>query len=212
MNCAEFETVLCDYMDGVLSAAAREQAEWHISACPACAELARDAAAATAFLERVPDVEVPQELLTRILFHAPRTAPEPERHSRWSPKRWFAGWLQPLLQPRFAMGMAMTILSFSLLGRVAGLPQRQLTADDLQPARIVLAIEDKLVRAWDRAVKYYENLRLVYQIQAQLEEWSAREEEDRRARAAGAPITPSAGNAGGQEDQKGQATEGREVQ
>jgi hypothetical protein len=191
MNCAQFETVLCEYLDGMLNAEQRSRVEQHMSVCACCAELARDAAAAAAFLDGVADVEPPEELLTKILFHAPRP-PAVGEGRRWSPKKWLGAWLTSLLQPRFAMGMAMTILSFSLVGRVIGLPQRQLTAEDIHPARIVLAIEEKLQRAWDRAVKYYENLRLVYQIQAQLEQWSVQEEEDRRSRAAGSPITPSA--------------------
>lgn len=208
MNCAQLETVLCEYLDGVLNAEQRARAEEHLAACASCAALARDAAAAAEFLDRVPGVEPPPELLTKILFHAPR-APAVGGRRRWSPRNWLGGWLTPLLQPRLAMGMAMTILSFSLVGRIIGLPQRQLTAEDIHPAKIILAIEEKLQRGWDRAVKYYENLRLVYQIQAQLEQWSLQEEEDRRARAAGSPITP-AGSA--EQPARGQSSDGRKQQ
>ncbi len=45
--------------------------ERHLAECPACAELARDSAAAVAFMERAAEVEPPPELMTRILFDAP---------------------------------------------------------------------------------------------------------------------------------------------
>jgi hypothetical protein len=47
-----------------------------------------------------------------------------------------------------------------------------------------------LHRSWDRAVKYYQNLRLVYEIQSRLQEWSAEEELDRKANVGGL-IEPS---------------------
>ena len=74
----------------------------------------------------------------------------------------------------------MTILSFSMVGRLLGLQERQLTMADLEPAKVVATLDLKVHRAYDRAVKYYENVRLVYVIQSQLREWSAQEEEDRR--------------------------------
>ena len=42
MNCADIEILICDYVDGTLNAAQRADVERHLSACPACAELARD--------------------------------------------------------------------------------------------------------------------------------------------------------------------------
>ena len=71
MNCAEIEILICDYVDGTLPAAQRAEVERHLADCPACAELARDSAAAVAFMERAADVEPPPELVTRILFDAP---------------------------------------------------------------------------------------------------------------------------------------------
>ena len=71
MNCAELEILICDYVDGTLAGGQKAEVESHLEACPACAELARDSAAAVAFMERAADVEPPPELITRILFDAP---------------------------------------------------------------------------------------------------------------------------------------------
>ena len=71
MNCAEIEILICDYVDGTLAADQKAEVERHLAECPACAELARDSAAAVAFIERAAEVEPPPELITRILFDAP---------------------------------------------------------------------------------------------------------------------------------------------
>jgi len=71
MTCADFEILLCDYVDGTLDAARRSELEAHQRECSVCAELARDVAGAVAFLERVPEVEPPPELLAKIAFQIP---------------------------------------------------------------------------------------------------------------------------------------------
>ena len=57
MNCAEIEILICDYVDGTLSADRKSEVERHCAECPACAELARDSAAAVAFMSRVAEAE-----------------------------------------------------------------------------------------------------------------------------------------------------------
>ena len=140
MNCAELEELICDYADGTLTAARKAEVERHLEACPACAELARDSAAAVAFMERAADVEPPPELITRILFDAPwaRKAPAKDRG-------WLAKLCAPLVQPRFVMGMAMTILSFSILSRFV--PMQQLKAADLRPSEVWASLDDRAQRA-----------------------------------------------------------------
>src|SRR5690348_16389167 len=126
MNCADFEILLADYIDGTLSSPERAQIEQHVSSCSGCRELLRDASGAVAFLSRVGEVAPPPELVTRIAFQAPARRPrEPfERQSVLS--RLATKWLQPILQPRLAMGMAMTILSFAMLERCTGVHVQQI--------------------------------------------------------------------------------------
>jgi hypothetical protein len=176
MNCAELENLICDYVDGTLAAADKAAVERHLAVCPACAELARDSAAAVAFMGRAADVEPPPELITRILFNAPWTTPK--RPAGAGVRSWFGGVFHAVLQPRFAMGMAMTILSFSMLFRYV--PMKQLQPADLQPAKVWAALEDRSYRAWVRTVKFYENLKVVYQIQTTLREWQQQQEEEQR--------------------------------
>jgi Putative zinc-finger len=173
MNCAELEELICDYADGTLTAARKAEVERHLEACPACAELARDSAAAVAFMERAADVEPPPELITRILFDAPWTRKAPAKGRGWLINK-LSKLIAPVMQPRFAMGMAMTILSFSILSRFV--PIQQLKATDLRPAEVWASLDDRAHRAWARSMKYYENLKVVYQIQTLLRDWQQQAE------------------------------------
>src|SRR5690349_23854075 len=124
MTCAEIEILICDYVDGALPAAQRAVVERHLATCRECAELAHDSAAALAFIESAADVEPPPELITRILYDAPWS--KAKRKSRIP--EWAGSLLGPILHPKFAMGMAMTILSLSMLARFV--PVRQLRPAD----------------------------------------------------------------------------------
>ncbi len=174
MKCVDLEALLCDYVDGTLTPAERATVELHLGQCPACRQLAADAAEAVQFIERAAVVEPPPALVNKILFDARQMglAAQPR-----GARRGFFRFFEPLLQPRFAMGMAMTILSFSMLGRFSGIQVRQLRAADLEPAKVWATLEDKAHRAWERTQKYYESLRLVYEIQQTLNEWNQPAEE-----------------------------------
>jgi len=169
MTCADFEILLCDYLDGTLPELRRRELEEHMAACAACAEMAREVNASLAFIEKAAVAEPPAELLTRILHDVPGVVAGTRRpwHGRLF-GRW-AGWL---LQPRYVMGMAMTVLSFSMIAKFAGIEPRQLRPSDLDPVKIWSAADDRVHRAWDRGVKYYDNLKVVIEIQSRLREWT----------------------------------------
>jgi anti-sigma factor RsiW len=176
MNCADIEILLADYLDGTLAADRKTVIESHLSTCEACEELARDAAGAVAFMERASAVTAPPELVTRILFEITsgpsRAAVKPSWLRRIFGNRLGGKFMEPVLQPRYAMGMAMTLLSFAMLGRFAGIEVRHLTPSDLDPVKIWTAAEDRATRTWQRGVKYYESLRLVYEVESRVKEWS----------------------------------------
>jgi hypothetical protein len=127
--------------------------EAHRNECAACAELALDASGAVAFIGRAAMVDPPPAMVNRILFEvtsgASRSVIKPSWIERLLGRR--AGFI---LQPRFAMGMAMAVISLAMVGRFWN------------------AAESGIERSWDRAAKGYENLQLVYQVQTQLEEWA----------------------------------------
>jgi hypothetical protein len=69
-----------------------------------------------------------------------------------------------------------------MLARLAGIEPQQLKPSDLHPAAVWTALDNKVHRTWERAVKYYENLRLVYEVQTRLQAWTEQEEQDRKSR------------------------------
>lgn len=171
MTCADVEILLAEYVDGTLRAEQKSAVEEHLVICPECAELARDGAAAVAFMERTATVDAPPELVTRILYEITDGPSRAQCKPSWT-RRVFGKWLDPVFQPRYAMGMAMTILFFAMLGHFSGIEVRQLHPSDLDPVKVWMSAEDRVQRGWERTVKYYENLRVVYEIQTQLKEWA----------------------------------------
>ncbi len=209
MNCADLEILLCDYLDGTLAHEARAEVESHLEHCAACAAMARDISAVVDFIDRSAEVEPPPELMTRILFELP-SAKQARARQTGGFRKFVQGWLQPILQPRFAMGFAMTILSFSLLGRFAGISPRQIKLEDLRPAKVWQTVDDKVYRGWQRTVKYYENLRFVYEIQTQLREWRQKEQE-LKGRATGDEQAPAQRPAQDARPQSQQRTGGNDL-
>jgi anti-sigma factor RsiW len=153
ITCTEFEILLADYLDGTLAIEERTAIEEHRNACASCTELALDAAGAVAFIERAATVDPPPAMVNRILLEVTsgtsRSVIRPSWIERILGRR--GGFI---LQPRFAMGMAMAVISLAMVGRFWG------------------AAESGVQRSWDRTVKGYENLQLVYEVQTQLEEWA----------------------------------------
>jgi hypothetical protein len=58
---------------------------------------------------------------------------------------------------------------------------------DLEPAEVWAGIEDRADRAWGRTVKFYDNLKFVYQIQTTLREWQQQGEDQQSAPVQEAP-------------------------
>jgi hypothetical protein len=76
---------------------------------------------------------------------------------------------------RFAMGIATIILSFAIVEGSTGVPVHIQPAD-LCPVRIWSRAENEAIRVKDRALKSYENLRIVYQLERQLKDLQEQQE------------------------------------
>jgi hypothetical protein len=71
-------------------------------------------------------------------------------------------------------------------------PARQLRPADLAPAKVWAGVEDHVYRGWQRSVKFYESIKVVYQIQSKLRDWQQQQEEDQK---------PAAGKSGSDADE-----------
>jgi hypothetical protein len=72
----------------------------------------------------------------------------------------------PVLHPKFAMSFAMAFFSISLVLSLLGVKLDTLKRIDLSPKAVVRAAYD----AQARVVKYYENIRFVYEIESRVQE------------------------------------------
>ena len=180
-NCAEFEILLADYIDGTLAADQRAEFAGHRETCVACAELAIDAQSALSLMERAAEVELPAELVTKIL-HATNAGWDLRKY-RQGVRGWINRTLSPVLKPRFVMSAMLSLVSITMLSRCAGTPKATLTAADLDPIRIWSSLDLRTHRVWDRAVKSYESMRLVYEIRSQINDWQQQQTENQDAAA-----------------------------
>ena len=168
MNCIAFESMLADYLDETLSIAQRAEIEQHATACPACSEFMAEASAGASLLAEAQEVDPPAELITRIAYSTPAERIREPFERPGVVSRWKSEWLRPILQPRLAMGMAMTILSFAMLERCTGVRVQRIQPADLNPVRVWGGVEGKALRVKDQLLKYYDNLRIVYEIETHL--------------------------------------------
>jgi Putative zinc-finger len=177
MKCADVEILLCDYLDGTLAPNERAELESHLAGCTLCAEFAQDTRSGLAFLEHVPDVQPPHELLTRIMHQAPAGP----FSGSGAMKKWLNRLFEPFHQPKYVMSAMLTILSLSMLTRCAGVPVRDVKAEDLSPQRVWVNLETKVERVYDRTIKTYESMRLVYEVRQELRQWREQQQEQESA-------------------------------
>jgi hypothetical protein len=184
LNCAEFEILLADYLDGALTGARQSERDEflrHRESCEACAAMAKDVESAMAFMERAAEPEPPAILLTKIL-HATNSGWELKLRGA-GVRGWINRMFAPVLRPRFVLGAVFTMISATMLTQCAGGPKSTMTAADLDPIRIWTALDNKTQRIYDRAIKGYESMRLVYVIKSQLNDWSQQQSEQDEAAA-----------------------------
>ncbi len=169
MQCAEFESLLADALDGLLTGEKQQSFEQHRSDCPVCGPMFAEAQAGLNWMQSLEEVEPPAHLVNRIL-HATvgQEGMAPVAVSKsWLQRlsEWAAPVLKPVLQPRFAMSFAMAFFSVSIMLDVAGLK-----VADLRPGMLRTSAIRGYYETTAKVVKYYENIRFVYQIESRVRE------------------------------------------
>lgn len=164
MQCAEFEALLAEALDGALSEQRRADFERHKADCQACGKLFFEVTCGRAWLEELEDVEPPRNLVHNILAATTGVAQQvvwvEVRPSLWERFRRQVGTVfAPVLTPRFAMSMGMAFFSITLVLNMAQIRIKDLTAHNL--SHTFYSSESKLV-------KQYENIRLVYEIESRV--------------------------------------------
>jgi len=180
IECSQFDALLSEALDGQLSGARKETFEAHSRACAVCGPLLADAVAGQQWLKTLEEVEPPAHLVHNILaattgissarLHTPAGQPGKtplgERMREWwdsiaSPTFTF------VRQPRFAMSFGMIFFSFSLILSAAGVRPADVAKVDLRPSNL----KQKYYLTQGRVVKFYENIRFVYEIESRVREF-----------------------------------------
>jgi len=176
MQCHEFDSLLADAIDGILSGTQLEAFQAHARTCSACGPLLAEAEAGRNWLKELTEVEPPASLVTNILasttgvdsqrLRVNVAAPPPQVSWLERVQAWISEGMQPvwatIRQPRFAMSFGMAFFSLSVALSMLGVKPADLRQISLRPA----AIRHAYYNTEARVVRYYDNIRLVYQVQA----------------------------------------------
>jgi Putative zinc-finger len=169
MQCSEFDALLVDALDENLSGEKLESFRAHARVCANCGPLFADVEAGRRWMKSLAQVEPPVNLVHNILVAT--TGQEGTGRTRvpaTSFKDALFGWLRPafgiLRQPRFAMSFGMAFFSLSMTFSIAGVKLSSLRHVDLRPS----AIRRTYYETQGRVVKYYENIRFVYEMESRV--------------------------------------------
>lgn len=171
MQCGEAEGLLAEALDGTLNASVLAAFEAHQQSCAACRAMVEEASAGMHWLEALDEAEPPRNLVHNIL--AQTIGALPSEHA--APVARGEGWLDklkgrltpifsPVATPRFAMSFGMAFFSITLLLGIAGFHLADLKHLDLSSK----GITKTYYATQARVVRYYENIRLVYEIESRV--------------------------------------------
>jgi hypothetical protein len=180
MGCNEFDLLLSDALDGVLTGVELDRFQAHAQSCKACGPLFAEAEAGRSWLKGLTEVEPPASLVANIL--ASTTGVDTQRlrapvQTAASGASWLerlqasiSGYFEPIWetvrQPRFAMSFGMAFFALSVGLTVAGVKPHDIASISLRPS----AIRHTYYNTQARVVRYYENIRLVYEVESRVRE------------------------------------------
>ena len=179
MSCSEFDALLSQAIDGTLAGEKLASFEAHGRVCQLCGPLLSEAEAGHAWLKSTAEVEPPAELVTNILLRTSGVV-SAQRHAAGKPET--ASWVSAIRngravifspvvamarQPRFAMSFGMAFFTLSVTLSLAGVRLSDLRHIDLRPS----AIRRTYYETSGRVVKYYENIRFVYEIESRVRQF-----------------------------------------
>jgi len=180
--CGQWETLLADALDGLLRPEDEAIFAAHMASCPACAAMFEEASKGRewlGFLEM--DPEVPAGLLEKILAETgPGRAVGPRLagaagvvlplQPAWT-RPGLMGYVRRFAEPRLMMTAAMAFFSIALTLNLTGVKLANVKMSDLRPAAIRSYMERRWTMASTPIVRYYDHLRLVYEVESRMREF-----------------------------------------
>ena len=178
MACSEWEALLVDALDGTLSAAEAAAFETHRADCLACAQLLEEAKRGAEWLNFLDaEPEVPQDLVSRILAQTSGTeltmaAPlaAAGEVAVVVPPGWLPGLERHAARSRWMMTAAMAFFSIAFTLNLTGVRLNDFHLSDLKPTAIASTLTRQFYVADAHLVRYYDNLRFVYELESRVRE------------------------------------------
>ena len=162
-DCTNTEERLSDFLDGTLSREEMAAFSGHRAACTKCAQLVAQVGGLVQRMQRTEQVELPERLVSNIL-----DATLGPRKTKRGWQSWF-GWAGAIWEPRFAMGIVTVAASFAIVFHAIGVTPSTIGQADLNPASVMRSANRQAHLTYGRAVKFVDDLQLVYEIRSQLE-------------------------------------------
>ncbi len=177
MQCSEFDALLSQAIDGTLAGEKLTAFEAHGRECQLCGPLLQEAEAGRSWLKSLEEIEPPEDLVMNVLLRTTgvstvRRQGGPSRVS-WMDRvgEWAGVIASPVInvarQPRFAMSFSMAFFTLSVTLGLAGVKLSDLRHVDLRPS----AIRRNYYETQGRVVKYYENIRIVYEFESRVRQF-----------------------------------------
>jgi len=188
MTHLEVENLVSDYLEGLLDSSLRGAMVAHLGECAACRELVEDVRHAVELCRAAEDAEPHPWLISKILL-----ATVGARKPSWGQR--IAAYFRPVLQPRVAYPIAMTVFTFSIIVNAAGLNLRSLRFEDLNPRTWIARADRQRHLLTARAEKYYYDLRVVVEIESRVRQLRGQPPDQEEA--APKPAAPGGGSSQG---------------
>jgi len=171
MQCLEVEALLADALDGALHGPTLVVFQAHQQDCATCRSMVEEARAGMHVLQGLDEAEPPRNLVHNIL--AQTIGALPSEHAIVKPHG--EGWIEklkgrlapvfaPVATPRFAMSFGMAFFSITMLLGIAGFHFADIRHWDLSSR----GITKTYYATQSRVMRYYENMRLVYEIESRV--------------------------------------------
>lgn len=178
--CGHWETLLADALDGLLRPEDESTFSEHMSACRACAALFEEARRGQEWLEFLAEEpEAPEGLVDRILAQTGHKAAQPMLAGAgamavpavpaWQ-RPGLMGYVRRWAEPRLMMTAATAFFSIALTLNLTGVRLTEIRLPDLRPAAVRSFMERRITMASVPIIRYYDHLRLVYEVQSRVRE------------------------------------------
>lgn len=179
--CGQWETLLADALDGLLAPEEQATFEAHMAACPACTTLYEEARRGREWLGYLAtEPEVPAGLMDKILAQTGpgqvagfglvagtgQVIPVAPVWQRPGPM----GFIRRFAEPRLIMTAAMAFFSIALTLNLTGVRLTDFRLANLRPSAMRSFMERRLTLASTPIIRYYDHLRLVYEVESRMRE------------------------------------------